>query len=56
MKSPTLKTAEQWRKEHPGHKALILSPAARDKPNTSFILNKKEPAPEGLFRFLGVIG
>ena len=50
-----LKTVELWRKEFPGVKGLILMPVSNAKPNSSFILHTKEPAPAGKYRLLGVI-
>jgi hypothetical protein len=50
-----MKTIAQWRKTHPGAKALILMPVSADKPNVSFILTKKEKAPEGLYKLLGIL-
>jgi hypothetical protein len=50
-----LKTAEQWRKEFPSARALILMPVSREKPNASFILLPKEPAPSGKYRLLGTL-
>lgn len=55
MKPATLKTVEAWRKEFAGFRALILAPSSPDKPNSSFILGAKEPAPKGLYRLLGTI-
>jgi hypothetical protein len=55
MKPHVLKTASQWRKEFPGARALILMPVSREKPNASFLLHAKEPAPMGKFRLLGTL-
>lgn len=55
MKSPTLRSAKEWRALYPAARALILVPVSRDKPNSSFILNAKEDAPEGKFRMLGLV-